>query len=1248
MGTPPARRGYAAEDSRLFSALNNVALAASAGLEPEELARTAIDHACSLIGADVAMLYWHDRREDALSLLATNIEIDDVAILKVRPSQGAVGATFSSGEPVLIDDYAAWSGAIPALIRRGISSAMAVPLRIRDKPVGALVAGSFKSHHWEQEDLGLLRMFAAQAAPAIEASMVGRERDLHAKRFKVLHELAVAAGGVLDPQQLADLTVDRTRDLLGAWSATLIWYEAGNRLRVVSDNHPVEVPLPNLEAAEGITRQIAATGDMIVVNNYPAWEHSFKWAVDAGVKSMIGVPLKVLDRTVGCLLVRAAELGHFTHEHQELLSLLAAQIAPTLHAAWLSADHEAHARRFRALHELAVEASGILEPAELARIASDRCRDLLNVDGTVILVHDADANVLRPLNQADRQMVDPWTSVTDGAIGTAFHESRLVAVDDYRGWDRRISGPAERGLSSALCTPLMAGESAIGVLAVWTTMPRHWTEQEKEIVSLVAAQVSPALQQAGIAKEREEQAETLRSLHELAIAANGVLEAEVLAAIAGDKACELVGGTSCVIQWWDEQAKALRKLSDSEPGMNVGDLQPPDSGALGRAFTGRQPVVVSDYQTWEHARANAIGAGVKSMIAVPLLVQDRTVGAIAVRSRKKRSFDHRHVRLLALLAATLAPSLEAARLHGHLVASERNVRAIFETAPVGIARLDARLRILEVNRRAEELSGRRTDELVGRSALHFLVTPGEFAAEMKELLDGSRAQLRFERPIKRHGGQPFIADLTLSAVPGPTKEPDFFYVIFDDITERRRAEDALRESEGRKSAIVQSALDCIVAADDLGKIIEFNPAAEKTFGHHRSEVIGKVLWDVIIPPALREKHDQEVATLGSVPGRPIRRRLETIGVKADGSQFPIELSLAFFQQEGRKTMSASIRDLSERFHAETMRQESEAKSRFVAAMSHELRTPLNSILGFSQLLTGPGTGELNERQQRYVGHIESSGRHLLALINDVLDLSKVAAGQMEVELEPIEVGPMIDEALNQLRPMADAKPLQLIHEPGPAIWVRADRRRFLQVLLNLLSNAVKFTPGGGTVRVRSARAARRAEISVIDTGPGIPEHELKRIFEEFTQVERAGAAGAEGTGLGLALSRRLIELMRGEISVKSELGTGSQFTIRLHRVRPAEVADARPLLLVVQGADPDPELLTKLEKGAYRVIATGTPREAAQIARRRRLSGVIIGSSVSESDQSWLREALKDHPRTGTVPIISAAVALHPGVLISA
>ena len=222
------------------------------------------------------------------------------------------------------------------------------------------------------------------------------------------------------------------------------------------------------------------------------------------------------------------------------------------------------------------------------------------------------------------------------------------------------------------------------------------------------------------------------------------------------------------------------------------------------------------------------------------------------------------------------------------------------------------------------------------------------------------------------------------------------------------------------------------------------------------------------------------------------------------------------------------------------------KSEFLAHMSHELRTPLNSILGFAQLLDDPGFGPLNDRQQRYVGHIRSSGGHLLALINDVLDLSKVEAGQLDLQVETFDLGALAAECAVDLRPQLEAKDLELALRVPGELAVRGDRRRVAQVLLNLLSNAIKFTPEGGSVTLAAAEAeGGQVAVTVTDTGIGIAPEALERVFDAFWQATVGRTRAHDGTGLGLALSRRLVELMGGTIGVESQAGAGSTFRVLL-------------------------------------------------------------------------------------------------------
>jgi signal transduction histidine kinase len=230
--------------------------------------------------------------------------------------------------------------------------------------------------------------------------------------------------------------------------------------------------------------------------------------------------------------------------------------------------------------------------------------------------------------------------------------------------------------------------------------------------------------------------------------------------------------------------------------------------------------------------------------------------------------------------------------------------------------------------------------------------------------------------------------------------------------------------------------------------------------------------------------------------------------------------------------------------AEELRAESAAKSRFLATMSHELRTPLNSILGFAQLLRMYESEQLDETQRRYVGNIETSGSHLLALISDILDLSKVVAGQVVLKLEDVEVVSAVQQVADEFEPMFAGEPVTLCLDLGRRLVARVDRLRFRQVVVNLVANALKFTEAG-SVTISTRKRARHLELRVVDTGIGIPPDQIDRVFDEFTQVESGSTRTHGGTGLGLPLTRRLVELMGGSFTLDSVVGVGTTAVVVL-------------------------------------------------------------------------------------------------------
>jgi signal transduction histidine kinase len=222
------------------------------------------------------------------------------------------------------------------------------------------------------------------------------------------------------------------------------------------------------------------------------------------------------------------------------------------------------------------------------------------------------------------------------------------------------------------------------------------------------------------------------------------------------------------------------------------------------------------------------------------------------------------------------------------------------------------------------------------------------------------------------------------------------------------------------------------------------------------------------------------------------------------------------------------------------------KSEFLANMSHELRTPLNAIIGFSEVLIDKMFGEVNEKQLDYLKDIHDSGRHLLSLINDILDLSKIEAGRMDLEVSSFDLPAALSNAMTLVRERAQRHGIELTLKVDRRLGAfQADERKFKQIVVNLLSNAVKFTPDGGRVAVSAKKDTTHVEIAVADTGIGIAPEDHAAVFEEFKQVGRDYTKKAEGTGLGLALTKRFVELHGGGIRLESALGKGSTFTITL-------------------------------------------------------------------------------------------------------
>src|SRR5579862_1451580 len=346
---------------------------------------------------------------------------------------------------------------------------------------------------------------------------------------------------------------------------------------------------------------------------------------------------------------------------------------------------------------------------------------------------------------------------------------------------------------------------------------------------------------------------------------------------------------------------------------------------------------------------------------------------------------------------------------------------------------------------------------------------------------------------------------------------------------------------------------------------------------------------------------------------------------------------------------------------EEVERASKFKDQFLSTMSHELRTPLNAVLGFSDLLTEERYGTLNDKQRRYVTHIHTGGKHLLTLINDILDLSKIEAGRLQLSIESVALKNSFAEVLDTMRPLADKKSQILSQRAAPEMTVQADPTRFKQILMNLVANAVKFTPEGGTIELQADQLANGIRVGVRDSGPGIPPDEQKRIFEAFYRMGSTEKA-IEGTGLGLAITRRLVELHGGQLGIESEVGHGSCFHFSLPRGealktqegRKSGIAAAIPqrgrVLVVEDDASAAQLLQSQLVSAGYEVTLCDKPDRALDLAAELQPIAVTL-DVVMEPINGWdLLSAFKTDSRTAKIPVILVTIVDQPtkGALLSA
>ena len=627
-----------------------------------------------------------------------------------------------------------------------------------------------------------------------------------------------------------------------------------------------------------------------------------------------------------------------------------------------------------------------------------------------------------------------------------------------------------------------------------------------------------------------------------------------------------------------------------------------------------------------------------------------------------------HVIGIGIVAVEVTERRRSAQTH-------RQLAAIVEASADAIIGCTVDGTITSWNAAAERVFGFTAQEIIGQPAI--VLAPPDLIHEQEQVrtrIAAHGGSERYETWRRRKDGSLVEVLVTSSPVTGPAGGVASLSVFIQDITARKAVEVATRSARAEQthrqlSAIVEASADAIFGCTLDGEITSWNAAAERLFGFTAQEMIGRPTA-ILAPPELEQEQEQvraRIATEGT------SERYETWRRRKDGGLVEVHITCAPVTNEANGIMSLSvfIQDITARKQIESAmtsarleaEQANAAKNEFLSRVSHELRTPMNAVLGFGQLLKLE-EATLSDPQREAVGHILTGGRHLLAMIDDVLDISRIETDQFDIALEPVHVAELLQEAMDLSSLSASAAGIELLYNhalsPTEDPHVRADRRRLLQVVLNLVSNAIKYNSPRGNVTASIEPQGDTVVLKIADTGLGIHARDLPRLFTPFDRLGQQ-ATSIPGTGIGLALTQRLVAIMGGELLVHSTFGVGSTFSVVLPVAgspvslepvgatqREKQKSVPRPELLCsvlyIEDNRPNVALMERLVQHRSNWVLTHAEngRRGIDIASTRPPTLVMLDLHLPDMKGIDVLLALRAEPATAAIPIVVLSADASP------
>ncbi len=977
---------------------------------------------------------------------------------------------------------------------------LCVPLRQQGELIGGLFARRTEVRPFTPAQIKLLETFADQAVIAIENVRLFQELTEALEQQTATSEiLRVIASSPTDIQPVLDAIAQSAARVCGSDDATIRLLE-GDEMILAAHFGTIAPGGPRRRSLGWrsvgnealLQRRTIHFADLQAeAERYPDSSH-----LGRGIRTFLVTPLLREGTAIGLISIRRTEVKPFTNKQVALLETFAAQAVIAIENVRLFKEiQERNAELREALeHQTATaEVLGIISrsPTDVQPVLDaivESAARVCGVDDVLLRLHEGNSFVSRahfgsiPIARVEISIDEPqfrW-----------MREHGTLHIPDARAQNDFPMVGSTGGWRTLLVVPLRQHGEIIGNLNARRTDVRPFTPAQIKLLETFADQAVIAIENVRLFNELKESLEQQTATNEIlgVIASSPTDIQPVLDAVAKNAArlCESIDA-----QIFRLEGNILRRVAvyGVIPAGEIGDEVAVERGSLsGRAVVDRQAVHVHDLEAEPEAEfpltkaaQKRLGVRTRTVLAMPLLREGSSIGAIAIRRTEVRPFTEKQIALLQTFADQAVIAIENVRLFQELEARTRalaqsvgELKALGEVGQAVSSTLDLPTVLSTIVGHAVQLSGTNSGVIY------------EYDEAKQEF--HLRASHRME----------------------------------DEVVEALRAA-PVRLGEGALGRAVRNRTPVQVS-----DILDEQEAGTRV----RPMLIRLGYRSVLSVPLLREQQIMGALTVW-------RKEREEF------SPVIVNLLQTFATQSALAIHNARLfREIEDK--GRQIEAANRHKSEFLANVSHELRTPLNAIIGFSEVLGERMFGELNDKQAEYTDDILSSGRHLLSLINDILDLSKIEAGRMELEVTTFHLPDAIENALTLIRERASRHAIKLERVIDERLGdFTGDERKVKQVLVNLLSNAVKFTPEGGRIKVEANLGDSAVIVSVTDTGIGIAPEDQKAIFEEFRQVGTNYAQKREGTGLGLSLTKKFIELHSGKIWVESELGKGSKFTFTL-------------------------------------------------------------------------------------------------------